>query len=140
MKTKLLYIKEATGTEIRCDEDIIQHMTEESQADRECAWILHLNSKNRLLEKELISMGTQDTGFMNPREIFRKALIQGSSQIIIVHNHPSGDTTPSDADQITSEHLLKASKILRIPILDFIIIAHKKILSFKAEGIGGFSS
>lgn len=138
MKLNLLLIKEASGTQIKSPEDIIQHMGEESKADRECSWILHLNNRNRLLEKELIAIGNQNTAFLNPREVFRKALIQGSSYIIIVHNHPSGDTTPSSEDENVSEELIKAGELLRVQILDFIIIAHGEIRSFKEEHLGGF--
>jgi len=83
-------VKEATEEKLNSPEKIYRFMQGEAKIDRECVWVLHLNSKLKLIEKELVSMGTIDTALVHPREIFKKAILNGSSTIIVVHNHPSG--------------------------------------------------
>jgi DNA repair protein RadC len=134
---KLLQIKEAKGEPFRSTEDVWKHMHLEALIDRECAWVLHLNGRNQIIEKELVSMGSADYSILQPREVFRRAIIQGSSAIIVVHNHPSGEVTPSDADIETCERLLAAAELLRIPMHDFVIIG-KSYTSFLEKKIGGF--
>ena len=134
---KFMTIQESTGKKVQLTQDIYNYMTAEARIDRECVWVIHLNKKNEIIEKELVSMGTVDASIVHPREVFRKAIIAGSASIMIVHNHPSGDTTPSNADIEICLRLWEASKILSVPLLDFIIIGDGHY-SFLNEHIGGF--
>ena len=134
-----LTIREASGGSFRSSADVFESMKAEALIDRECAWVLHLNSANKIIEKELVSMGTISQALVQPREIYRRAIMNGSAAIILVHNHPSGVVKPSDADIRCSSNLKKAEKILNIPILDFIIIGREEYLSFAEESIGGFN-
>lgn len=133
-KIELLHVREATGVIIKEAEDVYKTMKEESTADRECGWVLHLNTKNKIIDKELVAMGTVNSFMTTSREVFRKAIINGSSRIIFVHNHPSGDTTPSEEDKIIMVKLRDAGKLLGIPVIDCIIIGDG-YFSFKQEGL-----
>lgn len=123
-KIELLQVREATNKEVRNPEDVYLMMQEEAKADRECMWVIHLNSRKKVIDKELIAMGTLDSAITSPREVFRKAIIQGSSSIIMVHNHPSGNPDPSLEDLKIERALKKASKILDLPLVDFMIIGN----------------
>jgi DNA repair protein RadC len=85
--------------------------------------VLYLNKKNMLLADEVISEGTLDTVSYHPREIVRKALFHGSSSIIIVHNHPSGDPKASQNDLIITDKIIKACDVFGISVHDHIIIS-----------------
>jgi DNA repair protein RadC len=135
---KFMAIREAKGEPFRSTEEVWEAMKMEAQIDRECVWILHLNSQNRILDKELVSMGTDNHSALRAREVFRGALIRGSSAIIIVHNHPSDTAEPSTADEKCSCRLLEAANILGLPILDFVVIAKSGYTSFLEKKIGGF--
>lgn len=130
-------IQESTGKKVQLSQDIYDYMSPEAQIDRECVWVIHLNTKNEIIEKELVSMGTINASIIHPREVFRKAIIVGSTSIMIAHNHPSGSVEPSPEDVQISLQLREASKILNVPLLDFIIIGNG-YYSFANEHIGGF--
>jgi len=91
---------------------------------------LYLNARNVLLKKEIISIGTLDKGIIHPREIFAPALELRSAGIILVHNHPSGDPSPSRQDSEIFNRIIEAGKMIGINVIDFIIIAGDKIYSF----------
>ena len=132
---KFMVVKEAMKVKIKTPEMAYEIMRTEAKIDRECAWVLHLNGRLDLIEKELVSMGTVESAFMHPREIFKKAIVNGSSAIIIVHNHPSGDTTPSEDDFNAATRIKKAGELLGIPVNDFIIIGSQGgYISFVDEG------
>ena len=123
MEIKLLQIKESTGKTISSPGEVYEVMREESKADRECLWVLHLNAKNRIIEKELVSMGTLNASLVTPREVFKRAILNSASGIIVVHNHPSGIPEPSSDDLTVRRALEQAGDLLGISLLDFIIIA-----------------
>ena len=135
---KFLMIKESTGKTVRIASDINNYMRAESKIDRECCWVIHLNGRNQIIEKELVSMGTVTSSLVAPREVFRRALIQGSAAIIVVHNHPSGNSEPSLADIEVCINLLKAAEIINIKLLDFMVIGFDEYSSFADAQIGGF--
>ncbi|MCK4260095.1 MAG: JAB domain-containing protein [Halanaerobiales bacterium] len=134
---RFMVVKESLDKEIHSARDVYSLMKTEARIDRECVWVLHLNSRKKLIEKELVSMGTAEESLMRPREVFRKAIINGAVSIIIVHNHPSGNVTPSDADIFVSEDIKKAGEMLGVPVDDFIIIGNE-YTSFADQGIGEF--
>ncbi len=122
MQIKLLQIRESTDTHITNPQSVVDSMQEEALADRECLWVLHLNTKNRIIEKELVSMGTLNSSILTPREVFKKAIINSAETIILVHNHPSGDPTPSSIDIHMTRQLVQCGKILEIKVVDHIIL------------------
>lgn len=97
--------------------------------------ILHLDSKNQLLRDEVMSEGSIDESPVYIREIIRRALDFGSAAIIVVHNHPSGDPTPSAADIRVTRELIAACKPLKIAVHDHIIVGRDRQVSMKSQGL-----
>lgn len=91
--------------------------------------VLMLDVKNSLISTKVITVGTATETLAHPREIFREAIRQGATKLIIAHNHPSGNTEPSQADLILTEQLLKAAQFLNIPLLDHLILGNGDYLS-----------
>ncbi len=103
--------------------------------DQEHFLTLHLNTKNRLLSMETISIGTLDASLVHPREVFKAAIRQSSASLILAHNHPSGDPRPSQEDIKLTHRLKESGELLGIPILDHVIIGDHKYYSMKEEGL-----
>lgn len=87
--------------------------------------VILLNSRRRLISIETMATGTLDTILVHPREVFRSAIHANASSIIISHNHPSGDPTPSEADIRVTRELARAGKLLRIEVADHIIMGQR---------------
>ncbi|MBK8477601.1 MAG: DNA repair protein RadC [Opitutaceae bacterium] len=85
-------------------------------------WVLSLNRKNRLLRRDEISSGTATNSLVHPREVFREAIKAGACSIIAVHNHPSGDPAPSNADLQVTRQLREAARTVEITLLDHVIL------------------
>jgi DNA repair protein RadC len=99
--------------------------------EREHLYIMHLDGRQQVKLVELVVIGTMTEAMIHPREVFRRAVTEGSASIIIAHNHPSGDVTPSDNDLTFTRRLLEAGEILGIPLLDHVIFTLDKYYSFK---------
>jgi DNA repair protein RadC len=103
--------------------------------DCECFVVLLLNTRRRIKGHHLVSIGTLDTILVHPREVFRLAIIAGGvSAIIIMHSHPSGDPTPSDADIKVTRDLMRAGQLLKIEVLDHVIVGADRHLSLRELG------
>jgi DNA repair protein RadC len=87
--------------------------------------VVLLNTRRKLIRVDKISQGTLDTILVHPREVFKTAISASASAIILVHNHPSGDPTPSEADVRVTRDLIRAGQVLKIEVLDHIIIGRK---------------
>ncbi len=135
MDLKLLRVKEASGEAVCSPDAVVEVMKEEAGVDRECFWILHLNCRNRIIEKELVSIGVVDSSLVHPREVFKKAIVNGAKSIITVHNHPSGSTDPSYQDLDIWKKLKESGEILGIRVLDNIILTPSG--SCYSENTGG---
>lgn len=98
--------------------------------NREHFLIVCLNTANKIIRYEVLSIGNLDTSIVHPREVFRIAIDNNAKSIILVHNHPSGNAEASKADIAVTKRLVEAGKILDIKIFDHIIIAGEKYLSF----------
>lgn len=90
--------------------------------DREHFWTLALNTKNRLLRIIEVSVGSLNASIVHPRELFKDAVRVSAASVIVVHNHPSGDPTPSGADIQLTRRLIKAGDVLGIELLDHVVI------------------
>ena len=88
----------------------------------ECLVVFILNTRRRIKGHYLVSIGTMDTILCHPREIFRLAVMASAAAIIIAHNHPSGDPTPSEADIKVTRDLIRAGQLLKIDVLDHVIL------------------
>ena len=102
--------------------DMINHAFRLRFMAEEYVYLLSLDTKGHILGIFEVSHGTVNSAQCNPREIFLRALVSGASSIIVVHNHPSGDVTPSDEDLLIYRRLNDACKLMGITLLDFIII------------------
>jgi len=109
-----------------CPERIADLLREENRfLEVEHFQIVMMNTKNRLIRVEPISKGTLDATLAHPRDVFRPAIMANAASIALVHNHPSGDPTPSEADICITRDLIRAGKLLKIEILDHIILGTK---------------
>lgn len=117
---------------------LLSHLLKkESQIDRdkEHFWVLGLTTRNSTLYVDLVSLGTLNASLVHPRELFRLAISRAVNAVILGHNHPSGDTTPSEDDSTLSRRLVDAGRILGIEVLDHVIVAGDKHFSFKEKGL-----
>jgi DNA repair protein RadC len=87
--------------------------------------VVFLNTRRRMIGMERVSQGTLDTLLVHPREVFKAAIAANAAAIILVHNHPSGDPTPSEADIRVTRDLIRAGHLLKIEVLDHIVIGRR---------------
>jgi len=104
---------------------------EKNDQMKEHFWVIGLNVRNGIEYLELVSLGILNANIVHPRETFRMAITKGVYGIIIAHNHPSGDSQPSEEDLEITKRLVKAGKILGVKVIDHIIISGTEIYSFK---------
>lgn len=96
--------------------------------------VLYLDSRNQLIQKETVSIGTLNGSLVHPREVFEPAIKLLAAQVVLAHNHPSGDDSPSDADLSITNRLAEAGTLLGISVLDHIIVTASSFYSFKEHG------
>ena len=97
--------------------------------------VLCLDTRNRLINRKLVSIGSLDTSIVHPREVFKEAVSSCAASVIFAHNHPSGDPEPSKEDVELTKRLAKAGEIIGIDVLDHIIVCDKSYLSLKAKSL-----
>ena len=95
---------------------------------------VYLNTRNRVLSVDLISVGTLNASIVHPREVFGRALEIQAASVVVVHNHPSGETDPSEDDLEITARLSEAGVVLGIQLLDHVIVAKGSFTSLKEEG------
>ena len=95
---------------------------------------LYLNTKNQVLHKQTIFIGSLNASIVHPREVFREALKRSAASIICLHNHPSGDPAPSHEDIEVTKRLVECGKMIGIDVLDHLIIGENKFVSLKEKG------
>lgn len=121
---------------IRCPNDVADLvMTDMRYLDREHFRVLSLNTKNHVLSVETVSIGSLNNTVVHPREVFKSAIRNSAAAIILVHNHPSGDTEPSREDIQVTNRLKETGDLLGIQVFDHLIIGNGKYLSFKEKGL-----
>ncbi len=98
-------------------------------------WVLHLNSANRLISDSRVTSGTLNSSLVHPRECFKEALKQCAASVIFVHNHPSGNSEPSQEDLSITKQLVESGKILGIPVHDHVIVAGDTFSSLADRGL-----
>ena len=107
-------------------QSIADLLREENRAYHvECFQVVLLNTRRRLIKVETVSQGTLDTILVHAREVFKSAISASASALILVHNHPSGDPTPSEADIKVTRDLIRAGQLLKIEVLDHVILGRK---------------
>ncbi|AZU63499.1 RadC family protein [Neobacillus mesonae] len=95
---------------------------------------LYLNTKNQVIHKQTVFIGSLNASIVHPREVFREALKRSAASVIALHNHPSGDPSPSREDIEVTKRLVECGKIIGIDLLDHLIIGENKFVSLKEKG------
>lgn len=112
-----------TAPRYTCASQVVDAVADDMrQLDREAFYVLHLNGKNQITSKELISLGSLNQSIVHPREVFKGALLNNSAAIIGVHNHPSGNPAPSAEDKVITQRLRDCAEIVGVTFLDHIIV------------------
>lgn len=104
-------------------------------AEKEHFCALYLTSKNGILARSTIHIGTVNMSVVGPREVFREGVRLGAASLIVAHNHPSGDPTPSPEDIQVTKKLAEVGKLLDIPLLDHVVVGNPDIYSFRQKGL-----
>jgi DNA repair protein RadC len=97
--------------------------------------LLALDSQSQVLRQVLVTRGLLNSSLVHPREVFRAAIAEAAAGIIVVHNHPSGDPTPSTEDRTITRQLAEAGRLLDLPLYDHVVIAGDRFVSFAAAGL-----
>lgn len=100
----------------------------------ECLAVLILNTRRKIKGHYLVSTGTMDTILVHPREVFRLAIIASAAAIVLMHNHPSGDSTPSESDIKITRDLIRGGQLIKIEVLDHVIMGNPGHTSLRSLG------
>lgn len=136
-----MILKESTDLKITNSAEVanllhgLLRMEDEIDRDKEHFWVIGLNIKNIVQFVDLVSLGSLHKAVVEPREVFRLAVIKGVASIIVGHNHPSGEPEPSENDIALTKKLKQAGDILEIPLLDHVIIGDTKHVSLAKKGV-----
>ncbi|RKY39838.1 MAG: DNA repair protein RadC [Candidatus Omnitrophota bacterium] len=105
------------------------------KGEKEYFVIFYLDSRNQEIKREIISIGSLNANLVHPREVFEPAVRDLAAQIILAHNHPSGDPEPSEDDLTITKRLVEAGKIMGIEVVEHIIVVRNGFLSFKEKNL-----
>ena len=135
LSVRLSKIKAQKRMSFHSPDSIARYYMNEFQSYRqEHLKMILLDTKNHLMGERLISKGTVNASLAEPRDIFSEALRAGAISIVLIHNHPSGDATPSAADLMITQRICDAGELLGIRLIDHIIVGHGNYKSLKEEG------
>jgi DNA repair protein RadC len=123
-----------TPDTIRSPQDVYQLSLDLVSKEQEHFVVYCLNSKHHVINRKTISVGSLNSTVVHPREVFRAAIENSSASIICVHNHPSGDPTPSPEDISVTQRLCEAGEIIGIELIDHVIVGRTGWFSLKANG------
>lgn len=139
-------VRETSVERCRTPEDIHRVVADTAQLAQEAFTVLTLNRKYNIINRHLISLGVVDATLVHPREVFRTAIADGAAAIVVTHNHPSGDPTPSAEDLRITRQLVEAGKVLDIEVLDHVIVGrtndtnYRGFLSLRESGLVSFGT
>lgn len=123
------------GDSIRGPEDVHHHFHQRLRdARHECFLALLLDGRHRVLSEVVVSQGTLTASLVHPREVFRVAVREAAAALLLIHNHPSGDPSPSREDREVTERLADAGRILGIRVVDHVVVAEQGYFSFREAG------
>ncbi len=133
------YANRAAGRTVERPCDVQEILAAQCRGlEQECFWVLAVNSRNQLIGFEMIAKGTAASVEVHPRDVFRYAIRINAVGIIVAHNHPSGDPTPSPEDILLTRRLMDVGKIVGVPVVDHVVIcssgSHRSII----ECVGDF--
>lgn len=142
---QLPLIGESRNEQIRTPEDVVRVCSDIRNLAQETFHVLMLSTKNTLLNRVLASIGIVDATLVHPREVFRQAVMENATVIVLVHNHPSGDPSPSAEDIRITRQIVEAGKILGIEVADHIIVgreseSNRGFVSLREQGLCNFAN
>ncbi len=123
------------GVKITIAQDILPLVADIAGKQQEYFICISLNGANEVIEKRVVTIGLLDKSPVHPREVFADVITDRAAAVIFVHNHPSGDLQPSEADRRTHEQLTEAAKILGLRVLDHVIVTRRGHFSFQESGL-----
>ena len=130
------YADSTKGPVVKTPEDVVKWVGNSLKGKKkEHFLILLLNTRNQMVGKAKISVGSLDTSIVHPREVFKEAISASAASIILVHNHPSGNPQPSEDDIKLTRRLVEAGEIVGIDVLDHIVVCDREYLSMKKKGL-----
>jgi len=122
------------GSPIRGPEDVFRRVGPRLRdLPQEEFHALLLNTRHRVVREVLVTRGILDASLIHPREVFRPAVSEGAAGVILVHNHPSGDPTPSPEDRAVTRQLARAGRAVGIPVLDHVVVGRGRYVSLSGE-------
>lgn len=128
--------KKGFRPKINTAQDVFNYFVDELQnKKKEQFYALFLDTKNKIIGEELISVGTLNTSLIHPREVFNPAIKASANSLVIVHNHPSGDVKPSKEDIEITKKLETAGSLLGISVVDHVIVGKNSFMSFKDQDL-----
>ena len=127
--------KKVSISQLLSPQDVFDNLTDIRESKKEHFVVFFLDTRNQQIKREIISIGTINASLVHPREVFEPAVKHLAVQVILAHNHPSGDLEPSEEDLDVSRRLSEAGKILGIEVLDHIIVTKAGFMSFKEKGL-----
>jgi DNA repair protein RadC len=125
-----------SAVKIRNPSDVQRLLVERvGRLDQEAFYVVCLGSQSEVRAVHEVTRGILNSSLVHPREVFRTAILAGSAGIILVHNHPSGDPTPSADDKAVTRQLVDAGRLLDIPVYDHVVLAGDRYVSFAEAGL-----
>lgn len=125
-----------TKVTISSTEDLLPHIREYAGKKQEYLVVFYLNTRNELIQKEIVGVGSLNSMLITPKEIFNHALLSPCASIIVVHNHPSGDPKPSEDDIHFTRRIHEAGEVMSIPLIDHVIVSTTGYFSFRENKVG----
>lgn len=141
LSTHTMTVKEPKGDRITTPQAVYDALHDAALMAQEAFIVLTLDAKNNLIDRHLVTLGLLDASLVHPREVFRVAITDGAAAMILSHNHPSGDPTPSAEDIRITRQLVEAGRIVDIKVLDHIILGRGEVnpfLSMREAGLVDF--
>lgn len=133
---RLAAFESGVDKSVKCPQDVADLLMEDMRyLKKEHMKLLLLNIKSNLISVEDISIGSLNASIVHPREIFNPAIRKSSASIIMVHNHPSGDPSPSSEDTVVTARIAEAGRVIGIELVDHIIIGDGRYISMKEKGL-----
>nr|WP_090397056.1 DNA repair protein RadC [Natribacillus halophilus] len=121
---------------IKTPEDVSEYVMEDMRfLNQEHFVAIYLNTKNQVLFKKTLFIGSLNASIVHPREVFKEALRRSAASVVCLHNHPSGDPSPSREDREVTKRLVECGKVLGVEVLDHIIIGDRRYSSLREHGI-----
>jgi len=121
-------------TAIRGPEDVAEVCAALSRSHREVFAVLLLNTRHEMMRRVTVSVGSLNASIVHPREVFKPAILASAASVVLVHNHPSGDSEPSEEDLSITRRLVEVGELLGISVLDHVIVARRGVTSLRARG------